>query len=164
MPEQWNQQYRREAEQGIQEGWWTFWRVFWLVLLAVVVISVIGWVLHVASQPTRIVEKTLDADNVIFNYERFYNLWNDIKATNKKITDQEAQIAQFKKDTGPRTNWGFVDKDAYDKMQQTLTGLQQYRQTIIAQYNADSSKLNRKLFKAKDLPYRVDEKGEEALQ
>jgi cell division protein FtsL len=164
MPDPWQKQYRRDTEEVIRESWWTFWKVFWLIIVAVIVIGAIGWAINLASQPARIVTKTMDADNVIFNYEHFYNLWNDIKAISKKIEDQDAQIAQFKVDTGPRENWGFADKDAYDKMQQTLVGLKQYRQTIIAQYNSDSSKLNRSLFKGKDLPYRVNEDGLEEAQ
>ena len=54
-------------------------------------------VAHVAGQANRIFEKTVDADNVIYNYEWFKTQWQEIKSLERKIGIAESAIASSPK-------------------------------------------------------------------
>ncbi|QIG68155.1 hypothetical protein EVB55_220 [Rhizobium phage RHph_Y68] len=106
--------------------------------------------------PVAMVTKTFDADNVIYNYEWFKRQYNDIVAFNQKIDIAQSQISRFEESAGPRTNWTFEDKQEANRLSSVVLGLRNQRESMIAEYNAKSSMVNRSIFKTGDLPERID--------
>lgn len=130
--------------------------IMWVVI-AVVAIGGVVWVLGVMSQPARVISKTLDADNMINNYEWYKTQYNDFKAINQKIESAKAAVTQFKSELGPRKEWGYEDKTEAARLASIVTGLAYQKADIIAKYNARSQMANRTLFKTNDLPERLSE-------
>jgi hypothetical protein len=103
------------------------------------------------------IEKTMDADNVIYNYEWFKTTYHYIDATQKKIATLENEKEAFNESAGPRQNWSFEDKNEYSRLSSTISGLKNYKNDLIAEYNAKSKMINRKIFKGGDLPPEIYE-------
>ena len=103
-----------------------------------------------------VTKKTLDADNVIYNYEWFKQQYEDIEATKKKRDILEKQLLDFKKEAGPRKNWTFEDKQSYSQLRTTYIGLSNYLQDLVANYNARSKMANRNIFKDGLIPSSIE--------
>jgi len=129
----------------------------WGIPLAILVLILggVGWVLGIFGQGAKIIEKTTDADNVIYNYEWFKQSYEDLQATDVKIKNAEAQIKSFEDSAGPRKDWTFEDKTEHSRLNSVLLGLQNYREDLVAKYNARSKMANRKIFKSGELPEQV---------
>ncbi|QIG73657.1 hypothetical protein EVC04_220 [Rhizobium phage RHph_I1_9] len=106
--------------------------------------------------PVAVVSKTFDADNIIYNYEWFKRQYNDIIAFNQKIDIAQSQISRFEESAGPRTNWTFEDKQEANRLNSVVLGLRNQRESMIAEYNAKSSMVNRSIFKTGDLPETIN--------
>jgi hypothetical protein len=145
---EWNK-LEEAAEQGPTK---LGFKILWIVLLFTVVLSTIGFIFNPFAQGARIVNKTIDADNVIYNYEWFKKTHENYLASLVKIKTAEEQVAQFKEDAGPRKDWSFEDKTEYSRIQSVVTGLKNHSEDIRAEYNAKSKMVNRKIFKGGDLP------------
>jgi hypothetical protein len=155
MNEKDTKEYKKEFEEDLTLARWSINKALWILIPTVIVICIIGWVLKVGSQGGKIIEKTVNADNVIYNYEWFHSAYEDIQATDIKIKNSETQIAQFKSEAGDRANWDFSDKEEYSRLNSVLLGLQNYRQDVVAKYNARSKMVNRKIFKGQTAPEEV---------
>ena len=98
----------------------------------------------VVTAPSRVVNKTLQTNNIIFNYERFFDM-------NASFQARRAQYLQYK---------GFLvtetDPAEKIKLRTEMAAIQQSCRELATKYNADSEKLNRSLFKDKDLPYTLN--------
>lgn len=124
------------------------------IVIAVVAIAVIVVALAFASNPFRqaavIVNKTIDADNVIANYEWFKRRYQDIQSIDQKIASASAAVDQFKSDAGDREKWKREDREEYSRLSSICLGLTQQRSDLAAEYNARSRMVNRSVFKAGD--------------
>lgn len=129
--------------------------VLWLTGLSMLV-GGIFWMADLITTPAQtakdLVKKTLNADNVIQNYEWFKQQYNDYIAINKKIAAADSSVARFTKDAGPRSSWTFEDKNEYSRLTSISDGLTYQRDDIVSKYNARSKMMNRDLFKTNDLP------------
>lgn len=110
------------------------------VILLILTLTAINFV----TKPAALANKTFQTDNIIFNYERFY----DVSAAYDSRT---AQITQFKSDLAAATN-----PDEQGRIKMELGAVQQTCRDLATQYNADSQKINREIFKSNDLPERLD--------
>ena len=146
-----DRQYRQEVNEGLMAGKWTFWKVFFAALPIVVVLSIGGYVVSLAIQPARIIERTLDADNVLYNYEWFKQRFQSIQAIDKKIIDAEQAVETFKEEAGPRDGWHREDREESSRLSAITLGLKQQRADLAAEYNARSKMANRSIFKAGDI-------------
>lgn len=136
---------------------------FITVILVITFLIVGGLLIKVAFFPIHTVnnlvdtaydvqDKTLNADNAIYNYEWFKQTHEDIKATENKIINAQKRMDEFKADAGERINWTFDDKQAYSILTSNLSGLESYYEDLIAQYNARAKMANRNIFDDKILP------------
>jgi hypothetical protein len=98
----------------------------------------------VVSAPSRVINKTLQTDNIIFNYERFFDL-------NANFTSRSLQAAQYKDFLATET-----DPAEKIRLRTEMAAMQQSCRELATKYNADSEKMNRSLFKDKDLPYTLN--------
>lgn len=132
-----------------------------LVVILVPIFLFVGAASFLANpflQTGRIVNKTIDADNVIANYEWFKQRHEDIGAIDSKIIDAEMATAVFRDDLGDRGSWHREDRVEYSRLSAITLGLKQQRADLAAEYNARSRMVNRNVFKAGDgqLPERID--------
>lgn len=136
----------------------------WLIVIAVFLfLAVGGFVLkavlfpvHVAktvlNTGTNIIDKTLDANNVIFNYENFKDMYNNSKAQVMNIVNTQKTMQGIKDTYGEPKTWSKDIRSDFAFQQSNLDGFMMQYQSIVKQYNSDSSKLNRKIFKDNKLP------------
>ena len=129
--------------------------VFWMIGLFLL-IGAIFWIINLVTTPLQtaknVIQKTLNADNVIQNYEWYKLQYNDYIAINRKIADADTSLAHFVNDLGNRKDWSFEDKNECSRLRSISDGLKYQRADIISKYNARSKMLNRDLFKTSDLP------------
>lgn len=127
--------------------------VLWGVLFA---LRVVLLPVHMANQALDttygVVDKTLNADNAIYNYEWFKQTFEDINALKNKVQISDNQIKQFVQDAGNRKDWTFEDKTEYSRLQSVKQGQMSMLEDVIATYNARSKMANRKIFENGILP------------
>lgn len=112
-------------------------------LLGLAAIGGVGaWALNLAAQPGRIISRTLDADNVLFNYEWFRSQYQDVLAIDAKIAVQEDAAIGAAGDEKVRIN-------------SVVAGLKTKRAQMVADYNARGSMANRSIFTA-GLPQQIN--------
>lgn len=106
--------------------------------------SYINAVNKAATAPARVASKTLETDNIIFNYERFFD-------QNKNFV---ARVAQIKE----QASYLEAETDPAEKsmLRTEVSAMRQSCRELAASYNADSQKLNRNLFKSNSLPAALD--------
>jgi hypothetical protein len=98
----------------------------------------------VATAPSRVINKTLQTDNIIFNYERFFDV-------NASFTSRSAQVKQYKEFLATET-----DPSEKVRLRTEMAAMQQSCRELATKYNADSQKMNRSVFKDSDLPYTLN--------
>jgi len=129
--------------------------IFWAIGLSLL-IGGIFWTIDLITTPVKtakdVIKKTLNADNVIQNYEWFKQQHNDYLAINTKINDADSAVVRFKREAGDRSKWTFEDKNESSRLTSIYDGLKFQRADIAGKYNARSKMINRELFKTSDLP------------
>lgn len=131
-----------------------------LGVLGLGVLSIGGCALHLvlypANQAVKVYEKTLDADNMIYNYEYFKKQYQDVLAVDKKIINAKLELDSFVNLT-TRQNWDFQDKQEYARLTTNVTGLKNVKTEMVAEYNARANMVNRKIFMGKDIPAQISD-------
>jgi hypothetical protein len=95
---------------------------------------------QIASVPSRVIKRTLETDNVIHNYEWFHDVYQQLLAKYEQII-QHNQLLLTE-----------TDKEEKRTLRIELAGIKQSCRNLSAQYNANSKKINRKIFKGKTVP------------
>lgn len=125
-----------------------------LIVLGLFVGGIVVNLLMTASNSSQeVVEKTLDADNVISNYEQFKDDYNGAKAVAQNVKMAESSMDEIREMYGEPDTWDKDTRKEYNFQKQTRDGLLMQYQSIVKTYNANSEKLNRNVFKDSDLPY-----------
>lgn len=107
-------------------------------------LNAIGVFNTVATAPGRVINKTLQTDNIIFNYERFFDV-------NANYTARVAQIDEYKPVLA-----GETDPAEKARLRTELSAMKQSCRELANGYNADAQKLNRSLFRDSKLPEQLD--------
>lgn len=102
-----------------------------------------------------IIQQTYDADNAIYTYEWFKDRHEAIVQSENKIKIAEDVLADFEARAGSRDKWTFEDKNEHARLSSVVAGLKSHRADLIAEYNANSKKVNKSIFKD-DLPLFFD--------
>lgn len=144
----WNK-WESAAERG---PWSLFTRLLVLFVAITVVVGIAGFVLNPFRQAGRIVDKTIDADNVLYNYEWFKQQFRSVGAIDKKIVAQEKAVSSIKSQLGLRSEWTRDDRIEHDRLASIVTGLEQQRADMVATYNARAAMANRQIFMGSDCP------------
>lgn len=98
----------------------------------------------VASAPGRVVTRTMQTDNIINNYEWFYDSYHQIRSRINQIKQHKSFLK------------GDNSKDEKVNLRIELAGMQQSCRDLVEKYNSNSSKVNRDIFKSKSLPHTLD--------
>ncbi len=137
------------------------------IIAALAVIGVGGRLLWVAMFPVHTFDnlvhtaydaqdKTLNADNAIYNYEWFKQQYEDIGAIKNKIIVADASVETFKQSAGERSTWTFEDKTEFSRLSAVSQGLRSQLEDVIATYNARGKMANRAIFKDSIVPSYID--------
>jgi hypothetical protein len=134
-----------------------------LVVLAIVVLLAVGglvkWACNVVVNSGKgVVEQTLVPENVIFNYEYFHDQYQAyIKLNNMLATAIEQEDAFLMASGDVMDKWSDAEGFEWQRIQQHIVGIKNQIDECTSKYNSASSKLNVKIFKDKNLPYRLGE-------
>lgn len=132
--------YRRDFREAQRDYYWSLPRVLVALFAALILFGGVGWIYSLATQPARIVSKTLDADNVLNNYEWFHD-------ANGNYLARVSQIKQFKKLSGDET-----DQQERSRLRIEMAAIQQSCRDLSRRYNANAAKMNRGIFRERSLP------------
>ena len=91
-----------------------------------------------------VVQRTMNPDNVIFNYEWFHDVHKQVLAQQQNVQVHKRLLKEEE------------DKSEKKKLRVELAGMEQICRSLVQKYNANSLKLNRKLFKESNLPHSLD--------
>ncbi len=127
IDEAWENTTPKELRRGIVK--WTA-----IILGIFMVLGILGFVTGILSLPFRsargVLERTLAPDQIIGNYQWYYDQYNAIQA-------QKANLATLPTNARERP------------------GLLMVLNSMIGEYNSRSKQINRNLWKASDLPYQL---------
>jgi hypothetical protein len=132
-----------------------------LILMTIIAMTFTGCLLGHTVEKARetaygVVDKTLNTDNVIYNYEWFKKQYNVYLAVQKKVTQAQNAATKFEKSAGERDKWTFEDKNEYARLTSIVDGFTYQAEDIKAEYNAKSQMVNRSIFKTGDLPESIE--------
>lgn len=130
-----------------------------IAALLIILVLVSGFVLKVVLFPVNtldksidtaygVVDKTLDADNAIYNYEWFKDQEAHIRAClkNEEISKEEWDL--FKSELPEdREKWTREDKQEESSLRNSYYALQKLTNLAIEDYNSKSQMANRNIFK-----------------
>lgn len=102
------------------------------------------------------VDKTLNADNAIYNYEWFKQQKESIDATNKKLQIADEAVMSFEQVAGVHKDWTFEDKNEDARLRSISQGIESQLKDMIATYNARTKMANRAIFQDGILPNFID--------
>lgn len=143
--------YEKAAEKGPMSF---FWKILLPVVIVCAVVSGIGFVFGLFGHGADLVNKTLNADNVIYNYEQFKRDAENVRAFEANYETNRAAYDQLKEELGSdRASWTREDRAQLNTYQQAMVGNKTERNRLAAEYNAKSQMLNRELFKGDGLPH-----------
>lgn len=132
-----------------------------IVIGVVSVLSVAGWavkmVLFPVQQVGRVLTKTFDADNMIYNYEWFKRQNQDIEAIGSKYALAIQTLKQFEGSAGPRDQWKFDDRQEWNRLNTIQLALLSQRAQMVGEYNARSQMANRDIFRTGYLPDQIQQ-------
>lgn len=109
----------------------------------VLVLGFLATATSLISAPGRVMRETLQTQNIIDNYELFFDL-------NAGFERRVADINSY------RELMVGASGDEANRLRIEFKGLQQTCRDIATRYNAASAKLNRSVFKDSDLPYTLN--------
>lgn len=134
--------------------------VFILIGLLGLLVKAIFFPINVLNKEfqlgTDTVNKTLTADNAIYNYEWFKTQKQEIEATNKKLEIAVLAAESFDSSAGERKEWTFEDKGESARLHSVAQGIEGALKDMIAQYNARLSMANRNIFTDGIVPNPID--------
>lgn len=98
-------------------------------------------VAHTAvNSASAIVDKTLNSDNVLNNYEWFFDTNAQYEARRGQINGHSLLVKQE------------IDQNERSRLNIELAAMRQSCRDMATKYNANSEKLNKSLFKSRNLP------------
>jgi hypothetical protein len=134
------------------------------IIVGLIVVGIVGQVIafpfHVAKNEIQtghdLVDKTINADNAIYNYEWFKSTKETIDAMNQNLATNIQAANDFDKMAGDRSTWTFEDKTESARLHAVAQGNENSLKTVIAEYNARGKMANRNIFENGLLPNFID--------
>ena len=130
------------------------------LIIAGIGIKLVFFPVHTAQQQLdtayKTVDKVLDADNAIYNYEWFKQQHEDIQAKKTMLDNASIAVDNFEQTAGERSNWTFEDKNEYNRLNTIKLGIKNQLEQMIADYNARSKMATRNIFEDSVLPSYID--------
>lgn len=126
-------------------------------VIVIILLSVVGAALGIVTLPwfnltskiqsnQDIIQKTYQADNVIYNYHWFQEHAGAIKALSDTITQSQDAVVSFEAAAGPRKEWTFEDKTEDARLNAVVQGQKAQYNSLSQEYNARAGEADRSLF------------------
>lgn len=119
-------------------------------------IGIFSMPFHAASNAVQtghdVIDKTINADNAIYNYEWFKQQKQDIDVAKQQYQNAVQAEDAFKAAAGPRTEWTWEDKQEAARLSSITLGLKQQVIQRTEDYNARAAMANRDIFRDGLLP------------
>lgn len=131
---------------------WMFVAVLCVIMFGVCGVLSWGWNLG-----TGVLNRQVNPDAIVGNYEWYEQQVRDIKATQGQINDAKESVETFQKGSGAPEHWTFTQREEFGRLNANITGLKQARRQMIENYNARSSMISRNMWKRSDLPQHMEE-------
>lgn len=133
-----------KSEQEERSIWLKYAAWFGLALVPVVIISLVfgGVFTSVVTAPARVINKTLETDNIIYNYEWFHDTSRAFGARVNQIASHKRAMATVSAD----------DRAELNRYRIEIEGMRQSCRDMAAHYNANASKVNRSIFMGTSVP------------
>ncbi len=109
-----------------------------LSIVGVIGLGYVSTLIGVSTIPARVVNDSISTQNIISNYENFYNIKSGYDS-------RVSQINRMSKN---------LDNDKYSRID--MAGVQQKCVELALEYNSKSEMINRNFTKADDLPSSLD--------
>lgn len=151
---------REDFEDETGARWQPLKWVLWAVAIVAVIalgFYLIGWFTQPLRTAAGVRERVGNADNAIFQYEKFHDLCGGIVAYDQQHATAKAAAEAHDKRTAGKDDPIGRNADESARLHQVADGILFARQQKAQQYNADSRKWTQDLFKSKSLPYRIDD-------
>lgn len=151
-------EYRGAWQEIERESWWTLGRVVRFFVLPFFVLGGVLMLLGVIALPFHaaggIAARTLDPDNILYNYEWFKSTVQEVQAMEVQVGNAQRADSAFRAEAGPKP-WDYATSMEVGRLGSVVLGLQNQRQNLVAQYNARAQMANRAIFRTHDLPERL---------
>lgn len=118
--------------------------LFLAAFIGLIALIYAATVLNVAVTPAALVNKTLDPNNIINNYEWFHDAHGNYNAKVRQITNHRAFLANE------------TDPGEKNRLRIELAAQQQSCRELAERYNANATKSNRSLFMGKTAPHELN--------
>ena len=92
--------------------------------------------------------------HIVLKYEWFENTYTSIQSVEKNINRTELDIDSFKSVFGSPISWDWQTREEYSRLQTIRRGYIDNYNSLVSEYNANSSKFNWVYFKG-DLPKKL---------
>lgn len=119
---------------------WLFIGGFGVVALSFV-FNMFGVLGTAVTAPGKVINKTLQTDNIIHNYEWFYDVNASYDARVKQVRQYEGFFTEE------------TDRAERTRLRTEMAAMQQTCRDLATKYNANSEKMNRSIFKGWSLPH-----------
>ena len=116
-----------------------------VAIVAFFALHLFGVFSSVATAPGRVINKTMETNNIISNYEWYHD-------THAAYRARLAQVQQFKTIFNTET-----DAKEKSRLRIELAAMQQSCRDLVTKYNANSTKTNRVIFRGKEAPESLPE-------
>ena len=113
------------------------------IIVVFILLGLFAGIVHWVSKPTRLLDRVTEPGHIINNYEDYQTLYDDCRSLCKKIDNLSKLTSE--------TSGGFSKEER-------LLALQNRMEELIAEYNAKSKMITRKMWKSSSLPHSLDSK------
>lgn len=121
-----------------------------LIIIAIPLMALFGVFTHavgtaanVATAPARVINKTLETNNIISNYEWYWDAYGQYQS-------RQGQIRQFKGMLGDSAG------EERNRVRIELAAIQQSCRDLVTRYNVNSEKTNKSIFKGREAPEKLE--------
>ena len=107
--------------------------------------------------PAAIVGRVMNADNVLYNYEWFFNKYQSIQAAERNVKESIDSYDRWRKSVPANPEkWSYSAHEENGRLNTNISGIQMHWNELVADYNAKSSMVSKNIFKSGKLPARIN--------
>lgn len=137
-------QYRRDAQYGLDDAKWTFWKIFGAVIVIGIIVSAIGYTLGWFGEAAQVAREEFGPRATLAKYEWFKDTAAQLdkkRADIKVYANRQKNLDEAYKGKS-RSEWPRTDLEQYNLWEQEVAGIKASYNMLAADYNAQMAKFN----------------------
>lgn len=137
-------QYRSDAEYGLEDARWTFWKGFRLVFVIAVILGILGYFMGWFGEGAQVIREEFGPRATLVKYEWFKDTAAQLdkkQADTKVYANRQKSMEETYKGT-PRIQWPREDREQFNLWEQEVAGIKASYNMLAADYNAQMAKFN----------------------